>query len=290
MITIPAAYATEGQGVTPFAAAVEAKCMHEAGMDVRLEKLGSATVVAKALSAGRVLFGNMAAPAVVHAVVSGSRVAFLTSGINQQFLAVRAGLASLAELEGGIFAASSPGDLSEFMSRFVIEKELDQGSVEYLGGSEARLRALIDGSVDASPLSPPTALLALDNGCGWVLDYADYGLNFAIGGIAASRDFATANGALVEACLGADLRGQALYKADREFGIWRHQRYGEVDRLVAERTYDITHAGFRDEPMPDTDGLRRLIAFLKARGDTPPGFTIDRVIMPEPIEEVLKKS
>jgi ABC-type nitrate/sulfonate/bicarbonate transport system substrate-binding protein len=55
-------YATEGQGVTPLAAALEAGSMREQGLDVSLSKLGNAHAVAKALEDGDIRFGNLAAP------------------------------------------------------------------------------------------------------------------------------------------------------------------------------------------------------------------------------------
>ena len=55
---------------------------------------------------------------------------------------------------------------------------------------------------------------------------------------------------------------------------------------VAERTYDVTRAGFRDLPDPATEGLSLLVEFLKSRGDIPSKVTMEQVTDPTLIRRI----
>jgi ABC-type nitrate/sulfonate/bicarbonate transport system substrate-binding protein len=278
-------YATEGQGVTPLAAAVEDGAFERAGFDVTLDKLGDAGAVSVALAEGRIAFGNLAAPGLVYAVSSGARLAFIAGGVNQQFLVGRPGTAGIDALAGGRLAASRAHDLTDFLVQLTCERLLAGRFFEtaFVGGSQARIDSLLGGTVAASPLSPPLAVTAKRQGCPWLFDYGEWDLNFAIGGIAVGRSLLESDHALVDAFLRCYLEGQTHYKADREFGIRVHEKYGGVDRADAEETYDVTHAGFRDVPDPATDGLQLLVDFWKQRGVIAGSLTRDDVVDSAPV-------
>ena len=182
MVSVPCGYATEGQGVTPLGAAVDGGFMRSLGLDVTLRKMGDAHAVAAGLDAGEITFGNLAAPGLVEAVSRGAALVFLAGGVNQQFLVGAPGR-SLADVAGQPMGASSPGDLTDFLVQITMERVTEaESEVRYVGGSRARLRALLEGDIAASPLSPPLAVEAKHQGCAWLYDYAQLGLNFAIGG------------------------------------------------------------------------------------------------------------
>ena len=207
--------------------------------------MGDAHAVAAGLEAGEITFGNLAAPGLVEAVSRGAALVFLAGGVNQQFLVGAPGR-SLADVAGQPMGASSPGDLTDFLVQITMERVTEaESEVRYAGGSRARLRALLEGDIAASPLSPPLAVEAKHQGCAWLYDYAELGLNFAIGGIAASRRVVAAQPDLVDRFLRGYLAGQRHYQQDRAFGVSVQQRYGETSAAIAEETYDVTSAGFR---------------------------------------------
>ena len=286
MEQVPCGYATEGQGVTPLAAALEAGSMREQELDVSLSKLGNAHAVAKALEGGDILFGNLAAPGLVDAVGHGADLVFLAGGVNQQFLVGQPGQ-SLGDIAGEPLGASQPADLTDFLVQLTMARVLKaRGEVRFVGASRARLEALQEGTIAATPLSPPHAIVARHAGFPWLYDYGEMGLNFAIGGIAASRKLVRDRPELVESFLRGYLDGQRRYKQDNEFGIWVHERYGEVSRAVAEETYDVTHDGFRDVPDPATKGMGLLIEFWKANGTLPQSFEVANVVESNPVLSV----
>jgi ABC-type nitrate/sulfonate/bicarbonate transport system substrate-binding protein len=276
-------YATEGQGVTPLAAALECGALADQGFQATLVKLGDAHAVAAALVSGEIAVGNLAAPGLVDAVGKGADLVFIAGGVNQQFLVGSPG-ATLASIVGQPLGASRQADLTDFLVQLTMTEVLAAPSeVRFIGGSQPRLQALLDGTVAATPLSPPVAIEARLAGCPWLYDYSDLGLNFAIGGIAVARSFLDGQPELVKRVLRAYLEGQSLYKRDREFGISVHEKYGESSRQVAEETYDVTRDGFRDTPDPATDGMRKLIAFWQAAGTLPADLTLDRVVDSAPV-------
>ena len=157
------------------------------GLDVTISKLGSAHRVAESLADGSIMFGNLAAPGLVDVVAKGADLVLIAGGVNQQFLVGRPG-ATLGNIAGQPMGASRPMDLGHFLLNVTMERVLGVSSeIRWIDGSRSRLKALLDESIAACTLSPPVAIEAKHAGLPWLYDYADLGLNFAIGGIAVSR-------------------------------------------------------------------------------------------------------
>src|SRR5207247_6384411 len=89
--------------------------------------LEGAKRVVQGLLSGEVLFGNLAAPALVQAALEGAPLVYLTGGINQQFLVGRPGLTSIQELKGGRIGPGDPGQLGDLLTRFLVGKLGEQG-------------------------------------------------------------------------------------------------------------------------------------------------------------------
>ena len=284
---LPCGYASEGQGVTPLAAALESGAMLGRGFDLTLSKMGDAHAVVAGLASGAIVFGNLAAPALVLAAAEGrADLVFLAGGVNQQFLVGAPGM-TLDELRGRPLGMSHPGDLTDFLGQLTMDRVLGQPSeLRSVGGSQSRLQALLNGEVAATPLSPPTAVQARLAGCPWLYDYAETDLNFAIGGIAAPRALIESQPELVERFLRGYMEGQRRYKRDRDFGVSVHVKYGETTRAIAEETYDVTHEGFRDFPDPATEGMRMLVDFWKSTGVISEAFRVENVVDSGPITAV----
>ena len=284
---LPCGYASEGQGVTPLAAALESGAMRDQGFDVTLAKMGDAHAVVAGLASGAIAFGNLAAPALVLAAAEGrADLVFLAGGVNQQFLVGTPGM-TLDALRGQSLGMSHPGDLTDFLGQLTIDRVLGgAGKLRATGGSQSRLQALLSGDVAATPLSPPTAVQARHAGCPWLYDYAEMDLNFAIGGIAAPRALVESQPEVVQRFLRGYLEGQRRYKQDREFGVAVHEKYGETTRAIAEETYDVTRAGFRDFPDPATEGMRMLVDFWRSNGVIPGAFNVESILDSGPITAV----
>src|SRR5207249_6276042 len=131
------------------------------------------------------------------------------------------------------------------------------------GSSRARLSALLAGTIDAAPLSPPVAIEARRAGCPFLIDFAEYGLNFTLGGIATTRELITQQRPLIERFTRAYVAGMHCYKTDRALVMEVQQEYsGFRDQQIAEETYDVTEPGFPRAPYPVTSGLQIVLDTL----------------------------
>jgi ABC-type nitrate/sulfonate/bicarbonate transport system substrate-binding protein len=188
-------FATIGQGAGPMMVTWKAGLFIKHGLDIgRPRLMGGAKGVVRGLMAGEIQFGNLAAPAPLRANLKGEAdVVFLTGGINQQFVIGRPGLNSRMELAGKKIGTVADGGIGDALVKFVIAK-LAAAGIKGLReepishGAAAELEALLSGTVDAVVGTPPECIDAIRHGCKYLIDFAEYGLNYALGGIAARRD------------------------------------------------------------------------------------------------------
>ena len=268
LMAVPAAYAGDGQGAGPMFVTQRAGLFAREDLDVQIHLLEGARRVVRGLLDGEVLFGNLAAPALVEAAIEGAPLVFVTGGINQQFLVGRPGLSSVQELRGGRIGPGDPGQLGDLLTRFLVGKLEEQGvdGVEVVygdSGSRDRVAALLAGRIDAAPLSPPVAMEARRAGCRFLVDFADYGLNFTLGGIATTRQLIAERRELVQRFVRAYVAGMHRYKTDRALAMEIQQEYsGFRDQQIAEETYAATEPGFPRAPYPVTSGLQVVLDTL----------------------------
>lgn len=117
-----------------------------------------------------------------------------------------------------------------------------------------------------------------------MIDFAEFGLNYALGGIAARRDHVANNPEIVRRFMKAYLEGMHRYRTDREFTIQVQAEYSGIeDRSVAEATYDLTRPGMPAVPYPVVSALQTLLDFMakevpQARNADANQFIDDRFI------------
>ncbi|HEY7219600.1 MAG TPA: ABC transporter substrate-binding protein [Candidatus Binatia bacterium] len=290
-IPINAGFATIGQGAGPMMVTWKAGLFAKHGLAVdRPRIMGGAKGVVRGLMSGEIQFGNMAAPAPLRANLKGEAdVVFLTGGINQQFLVGRPGLRSRHELTDKKIGTVGDGGIGDVLVKFIIAK-LHAAGIEGLceetipWGAEAELEALLSGQVDVVVGTPPECIDAIRHGCKYLIDFAEYGLNYALGGIAARRDYAERNPEIVRKFIKAYVEGMHRYRTDREFTIDVQADYsGITDRSIAAETYDLTQPGMPPAPYPVVASLQTLLDFMardlpEARGASAARFVDDRFI------------
>jgi len=264
---IAVGYATEGQGAGPVFVTERAGLFAAEGLDVTVRQLGSASGVVRGLINGEVLFGNLAAPALVRSGLDGAPIRYITGGINQQFLVGRPGLSGVAELQNGRLGASGPNDLGYLLNRFLITQLEPQGihglTIVDAGSGRERLQQLLKGEIDAAPISPPVAIEARRAGCPFLLDFAEFGLNFTLGGVATTQEMIDRRPGLVRRFVRAYIGGMHRYKTDPAFTMQVQAEYsGLTDSTIAEETYAMTEPGFPRAPYPVTSGLEILLQTL----------------------------
>lgn len=291
LIKINAGFATIGQGAGPMMVTWRAGLFRKHGLDIdRPRLMGGAKAVVRGLMSGEIQFGNLAAPAPLRANLRGEAdVVFLTGGINQQFLIGRPGLNSRQDLAGKIIGTVADGGIGDALVKFVIAKLTAAGikgiREEPIGaGAEAELAALLDAKVDAVVGTPPECIHPIRHGCKYLIDFAEYGLNYALGGIAGRRAYVEENSEITRKFVKAYVEGMHRYRTDREFTVDVQADYSAIaDRTIAEETYDLTQPGMPRAPYPIVAALQTLLDFManelpEARGADAKKFVDDRFI------------
>src|SRR5262245_24386279 len=196
LATLNAGFATIGQGAGPMMVTWRAGLFEKHGLDIpRPRIMGGARGVVRGLMSGEIQFGNMAAPAPLRANLRGEAdVIFLTGGINQQFVIGRPGITSRQDLAGKKIGTVADGGIGDALVKFIIMRLAEGGihgltAVPIAHGAAAELEALLSGKVDAVVGTPPECIDIIRHGCKYLIDFAEYGLNYALGGIAARRDY-----------------------------------------------------------------------------------------------------
>ena len=270
MIKIAAGFATIGQGAGPMMVTWKAGLFEKHGLNVdRPRIMGGAKGVVRGLMAGEIQFGNMAAPAPLRSNVKGEAdLIFLTGGINQQFVMARPGITAREQLTGKKIAFVGDGGLNDALVSFIIEKLSDAGikgleKEPIPAGGDQQIAALISGSCDAIVITPPESIEAQRKGCAYVIDFAEYGLNYALGGIAGRRDYVEKNPEITRKFIKAYVEGMHRYRIDRDFTVDVQAEYsGIADRTVAEETYELTRPGMPPIPYPIVASLQVLLDFM----------------------------
>src|SRR5712692_7173085 len=270
IIRVNAGFATIGQGAGPMMVTWKAGLFQKYGLDVPTPRImGGAKGVVRGLVSGEIQFGNLAAPAPLRANLKGEAdLVFLTGGINQQFIMGHPGIKSRAELAGKKIGFVGDGGLNDALVKFIIEK-LEAAGIRGLHkepippGGDKEIEALISGKCDAIVITPPESIYAKRKGCRYLIDFAEYGLNYALGGIAARRDYVEQTPEITRKFIKAYSEGMHRYRTDREFTIGVQAEYsGIADRTVAEETYDLTQPGMPPVPYPVVSALQTLLDFM----------------------------
>lgn len=288
---LSAGFATIGQGAGPMMVTWKAGIFERHGLAIdRPRIMGGARGVVRGLMAGEIQFGNLAAPAPLRANLKGEAdVVFLTGGINQQFVIGRPGIQRREELAGKRIGTVADGGIGDMLVKFIVAKLAAAGITGLreapIGhGAEAELEALVSGKVDAVVGTPPECIDAIRHGCTYLIDFAEFGFNYALGGIAARRDYIEKNPEITRSFIKAYVEGMHRYRTDREFTIDVQADYsGIADRTIAAETYDLTQPGMPRAPYPVVGALQSLLDFMagelpEAKGADARRFVDDRFL------------
>lgn len=263
-------FATIGQGAGPMMVTWKSGLFEKYGLEAPMPGLmGGAKAVVRGLASGEIQFGNMAAPVMLRANLRGEAdLVFLTGGINQQFLMGRPGLSTRGQLAGKKIGFVGDGGLNDALVKFVINKLAAAGVAELHeekipADRNHQLDALLSGRCDAMVITPPESVYAHRKGCQYLIDFKEYGLNYALGGIAARRDYIAENPQTAQGFLKAYVEGMHRYRTDREFTIAVQAEYsGIADRTIAAETYDLTRPGMPRIPYPVVPALQLLLNLM----------------------------
>ena len=115
------------------------------------------------------------------------------------------------------------------------------------------------GQCDAIVITPPESIDAQRKGCKYLIEFAEFGLNYALAGLL--------HGAIMSRTIRTSLVGSfellRRYRSEREFTNSVQTQYSGIsDRNVAEETYDLTRPGMPAVPDPAVAALQILVDFM----------------------------
>jgi ABC-type nitrate/sulfonate/bicarbonate transport system substrate-binding protein len=212
----------------------------EEGMIVEIILMAGLTST-RALIGNSVEFGSASNPT---AAVQGAKLKILMvfNDTPPGILVAQPGIKSVAELRGNRVGGSTVGSLEygwlkELLPKFGLQLERDVTFVP-VGATSTRFTALRAGTIDASPLSPPSSFLAQDAGFPVLLRTADH-LEDIQASIVATDERLARQGDLVRRFMRATVKGQRVYLANRQEGITAIMEFTRhKDRELMARVYD----------------------------------------------------
>ena len=212
----------------------------EEGMVVEIILMAGLTST-RALIGNSVEFGSASNPT---AAVQGAKLKILMVFNDKPpgILVAQPGIKSVAELRGKRVGGSTVGSLEygwlkELLPKFGLQLERDVTFIP-VGATSTRFTALRAGTIDASPLSPPSSFLAQDAGFPVLLRTADH-LEDIQASIVATDERLARQGDLVRRFMRATIKGQRVYLANRQEGIIAITEFTRnKDRGLMARVYD----------------------------------------------------
>jgi NitT/TauT family transport system substrate-binding protein len=212
----------------------------EEGMVVEIILMAGLTST-RALIGNSVELGSASNPT---AAVQGAKLKILMVFNDKPpgILAAQPAIKSVAELRGKRVGGSTVGSLEygwlkELLPKFGLQLEKDVTFVP-VGSTSTRFTALRAGTIDASPLSPPSSFLAQDAGFPVLLRTADH-LEDIQASIVATDERLARQGDLVRRFMRATVKGNRFYLANRQEGITAIMEFTRhKDRELMARVYD----------------------------------------------------
>jgi len=197
-------------------------------------------------------------------------------------------ITKIADLKGKVFGATRFGTLSDFASRFALEKSgLDperEITMVQTGGQPETLAALLTGRVQAAALSVPAILRAKKANMRELMDMAKLDATIHQNGVVTTRKYLKTNEDTVRRFLRAYIEGAALAKKDKGFATRVMAKYLKTnDREILDDAYERVILHLTIPPYPTAEGVGVLLKTLektqpKARTVKPEEFIDARLV------------
>jgi NitT/TauT family transport system substrate-binding protein len=177
-------------------------------------------------------------------------------------------ITQMADLKGKLFGATRFGTLSDFASRFALEKsglnpERDITMVQ-TGGQPETVVALLTGKVQGAALSVPAIMRAKKANMRELLDMAKLEATIHQNGVVTTRKYLKTNEDTVRRFLRAYIEGAALAKKDKAFATKVMAKYlGTSDREMLDDAYERVTLHLEIPPYPSVEGVAVLLKTLE---------------------------
>ncbi|HEX6173819.1 MAG TPA: ABC transporter substrate-binding protein [Candidatus Binatia bacterium] len=270
--------------------AKEANLYEKHGLLTEAIHIPGSSMALQAMLAGEVPIIQLGGAASMQANFAGADTVIVATVLKRFLFSIfsRPDITSMADLKGKLFGATRFGTLSDFASRFALEKhginpERDITMVQ-TGGQPETVTALITGKVQAAALSVPATMRAKKANMRELLDLATLEGTIHQNGVVTTRKYLKTHEDVVRRFLKAYIEGAALAKKDKAFATRVMTRYlGTADREILDDAYERVVRHLELPPYPAVEGVAVLLRSLekaqpKARTAKPEDFIDDRLV------------
>jgi ABC-type nitrate/sulfonate/bicarbonate transport system substrate-binding protein len=244
----------------------------------------------QAMLSGEVPIIQLGGTASMQANLAGADTVIVATVLTKFLFSIfsRPEITKIADLKGKLFGATRFGTLSDFASRFALEKnglnpERDITMVQ-TGGQPETLIALLTGKVQAAALSVPATMRAKKANMRELLDMAKLEATIHQNGVVTTRKYLKTNEDTVRRFLRAYIEGAVLAKKDKAFATRVMAKYLSThDRELLDDAYERVTLHLEIPPYPSVEGVGVLLKTLektqpKAAGAKPEDFIDSRLI------------
>jgi NitT/TauT family transport system substrate-binding protein len=282
-------YSSLAGNYMPLWIAADAGLFREQGLDVELVLIESGTAATQALVAGESPFANVAAAAVIGAIVEGFDAVFVQAVVQVPPLTLfsRDVLAVPDGLRGTRLAVTRFGSSTDIVGRMILrgwglEPERDVAVLQ-MGSVAEQLAALESGAADVAVLSDPTSLRAARLGYHALVDAAELNLPYMHLGTVVPRATLAARPDLVRRYILGYQAGIDRFYADPALAKQMLRQYIRLDEPeILDASYQAYASKyFSRDVRPRAEALVPILATVtnaRARDVAPESLIDDRIV------------
>jgi NitT/TauT family transport system substrate-binding protein len=270
--------------------AKEANLYEKHGLAVEAIHIPGSSMALQAMLSGEVPIIQLGGAASMQANLAGADTVIVATVLKKFLFSIfsRPDITRIADLKGKLFGATRFGTLSDFASRFALERnglnpERDITMVQ-TGGQPETVMALITGKVQAAALSVPATMRAKQANMRELLDMAKLEATIHQNGVVTTRHYLKSNEDTVRRFLRAYTEGAVLAKRDKAFAARVMAKYlGTQDREMLDDAYERVTRHLEIPPYPSVEGVSVLLKTLektqpKAQTVNPEDFIDPRLL------------
>jgi NitT/TauT family transport system substrate-binding protein len=270
--------------------AKEANLYEKHGLAVEAISIPGSSMALQAMLSGEVPIIQLGGTASMLANFAGADTVIVATILKKFLFSIfsRPEFTRVGDLKGKLFGATRFGTLSDFASRFALEKsglnpERDITMVQ-TGGQPETLVALLTGKVQGAALSVPATMRARKANMRELLDMAQLEATIHQNGVVTTRKYLKTNEDTVRRFLRAYIEGAALAKKDKAFATRVMAKYlATNDREILDDAYERVTLHLELPPYPTTEGVGVLLKTLekaqpKAINAKPEDFIDSRLV------------
>jgi ABC-type nitrate/sulfonate/bicarbonate transport system substrate-binding protein len=270
--------------------AKEANLYEKHGLAIEAISIPGSSMALQAMLSGEVPIIQLGGAASIQANLAGADTVIVATILTKFLFSIfsRPELTRMADLKGKIFGATRFGTLSDFASRFALQKsgldpERDITMVQ-TGGQPETLAALLTARVQAAALSVPAILRAKKANMRELLDMAKLEATIHQNGVVTTQKYLKTNEDTVRRFLRAYIEGAALAKKDKAFATRVMAKYLKTDdREILDDAYERVTVHLAIPPYPSVEGVGMLLKTLektqpKVRTAKPADFIDGRLV------------